>query len=89
MKGVIRIGDPTSHGGQVIGQERPAKVQGKSVALKGDEVSCPIPGHHNCVIETIKRPGTLMVDGIDVAQHDDLASCGAVLQSTTPESGSE
>lgn len=89
MKGVIRMGDPTSHGGQVIGEERPAKVLGKSVALKGDKVSCPIPGHHDCFIETIKKPGTVMFDGIDVAQHGDLANCGAVLQSTTPESGSE
>ena len=88
MKGVIRMGDPTSHGGQVIGQERPAKVQGRSVSLKGDRVSCPVPGHQDCFIATIKRPGTVMVDGVDVAMHGDLASCGAALQSTTPDSGS-
>jgi uncharacterized Zn-binding protein involved in type VI secretion len=87
MKGVIRLGDPTKHGGQVIGQERAAKVQGRSIALRGDKVSCPIPGHHDCFIQTIHNPGKVMLDGVDVAMHNDLASCGCMLMSTAPDSG--
>jgi uncharacterized Zn-binding protein involved in type VI secretion len=48
---VIRLGDPTSHDGQVIASGAPHyTVDGIGVALKGDACSCPKKGHTNCVI---------------------------------------
>ena len=51
MKAIIRLGDPTDHGGQVVGSGAPCYlVDGIPVALLGDPCSCPKRGHGNCVI---------------------------------------
>jgi uncharacterized Zn-binding protein involved in type VI secretion len=86
MKGVIRLGDPTSHGGMVTSARSTVIVRGIAVALLGDSVICPIKGHKDCTIQTINKP-TVMHNGVPVAMHGDLASCGAVLLSTVPASG--
>ncbi|MCW8276431.1 PAAR domain-containing protein [Pseudomonas sp. PCH199] len=44
-QGFVLLGDKTTHGGEVISASSTTFVQGKPVALVGDEVSCPIPGH--------------------------------------------
>lgn len=44
MRAFIRLGDKTDHGGEVITASGP-QVYGKNVALVGDKVKCPIPGH--------------------------------------------
>jgi len=52
MKGIIRLGDATTHGGMVIQASSEMVVEGKPAALVGDLVSCPIPGHGtNPIIE--------------------------------------
>lgn len=81
MRNVIRLGDPTSHGGKVIAASAPqVVVDGLPVALVGDACSCPIPGHTGCTI----AEGNLahLVDGIPVAYQDHKTSCGADLIST-------
>jgi len=41
-RAVIRLGDPTNHGGKVLGSGAPRfTVDGVPVALKGDPCSCP------------------------------------------------
>lgn len=41
MKNVIRIGDPTSHGGEVVESGAPHfTISGKHVASVGDKTSC-------------------------------------------------
>ena len=48
---VIRVGDPTSHGGKVVfSGATQYTVGGKAVALKGDPCSCPHRGHHGVTI---------------------------------------
>lgn len=44
-KGVVLLGDNTSHGGKVITASSKITVNGKTVALIGDLVSCPLKGH--------------------------------------------
>uniref|UniRef100_UPI002243B0A3 PAAR domain-containing protein n=1 Tax=Klebsiella pneumoniae TaxID=573 RepID=UPI002243B0A3 len=44
-KGFVLLGDKTTHGGAVISASSTMIVNGKPVALVGDKVSCPIPGH--------------------------------------------
>ena len=50
MKRVVRLGDPTSHGGQVISASSTFNIMGKPAALLHDTVSCPKHGN-NPIIE--------------------------------------
>ncbi|MES2297043.1 MAG: PAAR domain-containing protein [Pseudomonadota bacterium] len=78
MRNVIRLGDPTSHGGKVISTRAVHfRVEGIPVACVGDVCSCPVPGHGNCTIASgseIHR-----INGIRLAFEDDVTSCGAKL----------
>ena len=78
-RGVIRRGDTTSHGGQVISASDSFTVLGKQVALHGDTTVCP------------KCKGTFPIQvadserqhhGKNVAYHEDLTACGAKLVSS-------
>ncbi|MCY1185660.1 PAAR motif protein [compost metagenome] len=44
-QGFVLLGDKTTSNGEVISASSTMIVNGKPVALVGDEVSCPIPGH--------------------------------------------
>lgn len=44
-QGFVLLGDQTTHGGEVISASSTTIVNGKRVALVGDEVRCPLPGH--------------------------------------------
>ena len=50
MKRVIRLGDPTDHGGHVVSAAASTSLFGKQVACLGDAVTCPQQGHSNCTI---------------------------------------
>lgn len=81
MSNVIRIGDPTSHGGRVL--ESGAShfiVSGKAVALVGDKCMCPIKGHQECSIATGNDKH--LISGMAVAYHGDKTTCGATLIAT-------
>lgn len=85
MRGVIRLNDPTSHGGKVIAASTTSKVKGVGVARKGDRCSCPQRGHDNCVIA--EGDPMVLIQGIPVAFQGHKTSCGADLISTMPNSG--
>ncbi|WP_081547913.1 PAAR domain-containing protein [Chromobacterium haemolyticum] len=85
MKRVIRLGDPTDHGGFVTSAASTTVLFGKPVALYGDSVSCPQQGHVNCVI--VEGDLTWIVNGKGVALEGHKVSCGATLISTMPEVG--
>jgi uncharacterized Zn-binding protein involved in type VI secretion len=81
MPNVIRLGDPTSHGGRVVQSSAShITVVGKPVALVGDKCICPIYGHQNCTI--VSGNSRHVVNGKAVAYHGDKTSCGATLIST-------
>lgn len=77
MRFLIRLGDPTDHGGVVVSASPATLVEGKLVARIGDLVACPIPGHGVCKIVT-GDPSTV-VDGSPVARQGDKTACGATL----------
>jgi uncharacterized Zn-binding protein involved in type VI secretion len=85
MKNVIRLGDPTSHGGKVIAASGTSFVNGIAVARKGDACICPITGHSSCVI--VEGDPMVLVGGIPVAFQGHKTSCGATLISSAPTSG--
>ena len=81
MPNVIRLGDPTSHGGKVINSSAThITVDGKPVALVGDKCICPINGHQDCSIASGNSQHT--VNGKAVAYEGDKTTCGASLIST-------
>lgn len=45
FRGFVLLGDSTTHDGVVISATSTMFVQGQPVALVGDEVRCPLPGH--------------------------------------------
>lgn len=52
MKGIVVLGDKTTHGGQVISVSSSMVINGKKVALVGDKINCPVKGHGiNTIIE--------------------------------------
>ena len=84
MRGVIRLNDPTSHGGRVISAAPVSKVMGIAVARKGDRCICLLQGHQNCKIA--EGDPNVLIDGVPVAFQGHLTTCGATLISTVPTS---
>ncbi|AMP40274.1 MULTISPECIES: PAAR domain-containing protein [Ralstonia solanacearum species complex] len=85
MRGIIRVGDATSHGGRVETGAPASTVMGRAVARKGDRCSCPIQGHQDCTIA--EGDEAFIVDGQPAAFEGHKTSCGATLLPSTPASG--
>ncbi|MFT3847276.1 MAG: PAAR domain-containing protein [Propionivibrio sp.] len=90
-KHVIRLGDPTTHGGQVVSASATYVINDKRVARMGDYVTCPIPGHGTVTI--IEGDPFWTDDGKPIALEGHKCSCGCSLISTlgtlvrSPEGG--
>ena len=82
MKKIIRLGDPTSHGGSVVSAAPNFSMMDVPVARMGDSCTCPLPGHGNCTIA--EGDPTWVIDGRPVALEGHLTTCGAALISTLP-----
>lgn len=80
-KNVVRIGDPTTHGGVVITATSTTIVEGRPVALIGDLVICPIPGHG--VNPIIEGSSTCFSDGRAIVIDKCKSVCGCSVISTT------
>jgi uncharacterized Zn-binding protein involved in type VI secretion len=81
MPNIIRLGDPTSHGGKVI----PASasdliVDAIAVACVDDPCSCPIPGHGINII--VEGDFDYIIDGKAAVYAGHKTACGAALVST-------
>lgn len=81
MHYVIRLGDKTSHGGEVVSAADNYSIMGKAVARVGDYCTCPIKGHGQCQI--VSGDPYWSIDGRAVAiQGISKTSCGAELISS-------
>ncbi|WDD96540.1 PAAR domain-containing protein [Burkholderia sp. FERM BP-3421] len=87
MRNVIRVGDPTSHGGVVETGDVGFVVDGRAVARVGDGCTCPIAGHQACVI--VEGDPNFVIDGRAVAFDGHRTSCGATLRSTMERFGTK
>jgi uncharacterized Zn-binding protein involved in type VI secretion len=77
--GVIRLGDKTSHGGQVISAQSTLKALGKPVAVMGDMTVCPqCKGTFPILVANSERRH----HGKAVAYDGDKTACGAKLSSS-------
>jgi uncharacterized Zn-binding protein involved in type VI secretion len=75
-RGVIRLGDKTDHGGQVINASSDTIVMGKAAALANDMTHCP-----QCKGDFAIKPDGAGAKhtGCSYAYHDDVTLCGAKL----------
>ncbi|MBZ9556807.1 MULTISPECIES: PAAR domain-containing protein [unclassified Modicisalibacter] len=78
MKGIVVLGDTTSHGGKVITAQSNYLVDGKPVACVGDKVTCP----RDSTTVIVEGHPTLKVNGKPVALHGHKTACGATLISS-------
>jgi uncharacterized Zn-binding protein involved in type VI secretion len=78
-RGVIRLGDKTTHGGEVISAVPDFTVLGKRVALEDDSTYCP-----QCKgkFSIQPRADSRKHHGKRVAFDQDLTACGAKLISS-------
>lgn len=79
VRGVIRLGDKTTHGGEVVSACSDFKVLGIAVALEGDMASCPMCGGAYAIAPVAS---TRKHHGKQVAYQDDATACGATLISS-------
>ena len=84
-RGVIRIGDKTSHGGTVLSASSGTVVMGKLAALKDDMSVCP-----QCKGKFALKPDGAGArhEGKSYAYHGDLTECGARLISSLSSNSS-
>jgi uncharacterized Zn-binding protein involved in type VI secretion len=88
MRNVIRLGDPTSHGGKVVSVSATHfTVDGIAVARVGDRCSCPIKGHDDCMVA--EGDPHHIIDGMAVAYEGHKTTCGAFLNTTVGTFGAE
>ena len=82
MKDIIRLGDPTTHGGVVLEAFSRTDLNGKPIAGVGHKVSCPL-----CkgIFPTVEGSATHSVDGIAVALDGMKTACGAALIASGPK----
>lgn len=78
-RGVIRLGDKTSHGGEVLSGCDDFKVLGVAVAVEGDTASCPKCGGMHVIKPAAS---TRKHHGKQLAYHGDAVACGATLISS-------
>ena len=77
---IIRLGDPTSHGGKVVSASATHTIGGLGIARVGDSVACPIAGHG--VNPIVEGAPTFLIDGRMVALQGHRSACGCVLISS-------
>ncbi|ELF6206746.1 MULTISPECIES: PAAR domain-containing protein [Pseudomonas] len=76
MKNIVRLGDSTTHGGEVVESIPHTNLNGKPMAGKGNLVSCPL-----CkgIFPIIEGSSTYSVNGTPVALDGMKTGCGASL----------
>ena len=81
MINLIRLGDPTDHGGEVITASEAMRYGGRRVARKGDLVTCP---QHPEVNPNVILEGDAEITdhGVPVARQGHHATCGCRLISS-------
>jgi uncharacterized Zn-binding protein involved in type VI secretion len=81
MINLIRIGDDTDHGGKVITASSTMRFDGRFVARKGDQVSCP---QHPDIQPNVIEEGdeSMTDDGAPIARHGHRATCNCHLMSS-------
>lgn len=82
-KGFVLLGDKTTHGGEVISASSTMIVNGKKVAVIGDDIICPLDGHDtNQIIEGSSQWSS---DGKAIVVDGCRCECGCQVISSAPD----
>lgn len=81
MPRVARIGDPLSHGGEVIEGSPKLTADGIPVARVGDKAACAVHG----IVSIVTGSPKYFADGRAVARVGSACSCGAVITNGSPK----
>ncbi len=82
MTAIVRLGDTSSHGGNMVSATGLFKVNGKIVCVHGDMHSCPIKDHGTTAVSS---SNSLKSNGKSVIRVGDSAGCGASISSGSPD----
>lgn len=74
---IVRLGDTSDHGGEVVTSASKWEAEGKLIARKTDILRCPIHGDQPIV----EGSEVWECEGQPIARDGDLAACGARLVS--------
>lgn len=79
MPGAARVGDPTVHGGTVVGPGvATVLVGGMPAAVLGDMHACPIPPpSHLPATPFVAGSATVLISGRPALRASDACACGA------------
>ena len=77
-KGLVRIGDPSDHGGSMISAGSIVTAGGKLLCVDQDMHSCPIRGHG---VTPVTGTSKVKSAGKKILRIGDTAGCGATLVS--------
>lgn len=75
MPKVIRLGDTSDHGGEIITSASKTFYNDKLAARIGDILACPIHGPNPIIEGSAKQ----IVEGSPLAREGDHTECGAAL----------
>lgn len=78
MKGIVCLGDPTSHGGKVISCSSSLIIDGKKAALIYDIVSCPQHGNN----KIIESSSDYDENGKGIVYDGCKTECGAIVHAS-------
>jgi uncharacterized Zn-binding protein involved in type VI secretion len=85
MKGVIRLGDKLSSGGEVLTATSCITFRGLKGACVGDKVMCPLPGHGLNAIAEGDEGSTHI--GRPIALDGQRCECGCTLMTSLSQAG--
>lgn len=78
MRALVRINDPSDHGGKMITGTSKFTINGINGCVSGDIHSCPRKGHGNTAVNA---SSTVSSNGKSILHVGDTAGCGAKITS--------
>ncbi len=76
METVARLGDTSSHGGEIVSAAKKSMHEGKAIARVGDVFDCPAHGP-NPILSGFRF---FFVEGRQAARIGSVTQCGAVIR---------
>lgn len=72
---IARLGDTSTHGGEIVTSASKTFAEKKKIAREGDILNCPVHGPNPIVGHSAKHKA----EGKYLARQTDLTECGAAL----------
>jgi uncharacterized Zn-binding protein involved in type VI secretion len=87
MPALVRLNDPSNHGGKMITATGNFTVNNKGGCVQGDMHQCPINGHGTTPVTATTSKATS--NGKGLLRVGDKAGCGATITTGSPDTDSD